>query len=68
MTQPPATQPDADETTRRDPKNAEQGLRCDVCGAYFTTEALLGDHKQMHDAKSGAEREALQDQQGERKP
>lgn len=46
---------------------SKQGRRCPECGAEFATEALLANHRRLHDA-TGEEREALLDEQGERKP
>ena len=51
-----------------DKKDAEQGVRCDVCGAYFTTEALRSDHQQLHQATTEAERASILADQNERKP
>lgn len=42
--------------------------RCEVCGAAFTTEALLHDHQRLHDANSPAEEKAILDDQAERRP
>jgi hypothetical protein len=42
--------------------------RCDVCEASFTTEALLHDHRRLHEAKTPEEQAAILEEQGERKP
>ena len=42
--------------------------RCDICGSSFTTEALLNDHQRLHEAKTEAEKAAILEEQGERKP
>ncbi|MBM4414784.1 MAG: C2H2-type zinc finger protein [Chloroflexi bacterium] len=46
---------------------SRQGRRCPDCGAEFATEALLANHRRLHTA-TGEEREALLDEQAERRP
>lgn len=51
------------------PEHANQyphGNRCEVCEASFTTEALLNDHRKTHEP--GANVDAIQERQNERKP
>jgi hypothetical protein len=43
-------------------------LRCDDCGAEFTTEALLADHVKTHQTSDPAEQEEIIERQAERKP
>ena len=49
-------------------KDAEQGVRCEVCGAYFSSEALRDDHLALHRAPTEADRERILADQNERKP
>lgn len=63
---PPSNEEDT--TMPMDKKDAEQGVRCDECGAYFSSEALRIDHQQLHLATTEAERASIFADQNERKP